>query len=118
LPVIEEQATPEAYVAAGVDALLVDAVDTSEGFMRMGGTGKVADWQAAAKVVRSVDVPVFLAGGIGPDNIVAGLQAVRPDGVDLCSGVEAEKGKKDAEKVRALIENFRAGVSEFYRGEM
>jgi len=94
------------YVDAGADALLVDSADRSEGFLRMGGTGKVTDWQAAATVVRESKVPVFLAGGIDPGNVQQAVPAVRPYGIDLCSGVEAVKGKKDPEKVRALVENL------------
>jgi phosphoribosylanthranilate isomerase len=111
LPVHGGQKTPEAYVEAGADALLIDAVDTSEGFTRFGGTGKVADWQAAAKVKRQVGVPVFLAGGIRPDNVADAICTVRPDGIDLCSGVEAAKGKKDPEKMRLLIENFNRAIA-------
>jgi len=112
LPVQGDQAGPEAYVDAGVDALLIDAVDTSEGFTRFGGTGKVADWHVAAEVVQKVGVPVFLAGGIRPDNIADAIASVRPEGIDLCSGVEAEKGKKDPEKMRLLVENFNKAVKD------
>ena len=76
LPSGHGQASAEDYVRAGVDALLIDTVDTSEGFSRMGGTGKVADWAMASSVVRAVSVPVFLGGGIDPDNVAAGLQQV------------------------------------------
>ena len=93
---------------AGADTLLVDSVDTSEGFTRMGGTGKVADWNAVAELIEKVSVPVFLAGGIGPENVESALIKVQPYGVDLCSGVEASKGIKDSEKVRSLIKNFMA----------
>jgi phosphoribosylanthranilate isomerase len=111
LPPAPGQSSPEAYVKAGADALLVDSSDTSRGFLRLGGTGKVGDWRAAAALVAGASVPVFLAGGIGPDNVEKALVEVRPHGIDLSSGVEgARKGKKDPEKVRALIENFRRAV--------
>jgi phosphoribosylanthranilate isomerase len=111
LPVGHGQACPEDYITAGVDALLIDTVDTTEGFVRMGGTGKVADWAVATSVVESVSVPVFLGGGIDPENVADGLLQVRPHGIDLCSGVEKRKGKKDAAKLRRLVAGFRAAVA-------
>jgi phosphoribosylanthranilate isomerase len=108
LPPAAGQAPPEAYVDAGADALLLDTVDSSEGFVRLGGTGKVADWDAAAAIVGRVDIPVFLAGGIDPDNVAEALFKVRPCGIDLCSGVEAYKGRKDPDKLTALITNFKS----------
>jgi phosphoribosylanthranilate isomerase len=108
LPAVEGQASVEAYVDAGADVLLVDSVDSSEGFLRMGGTGKVADWAAVALVIASVSVPVFLAGGIGPDNVRQAIEALHPYGIDLCSGVEASRGEKDPEKIEALVGSIRA----------
>lgn len=116
LPVAAGQASAMEYVEAGADILLVDSVDTSEGFARMGGTGKVADWSAVAGLVEKVSVPVFLAGGIGPHNVENALIQMRPYGVDLCSGVEAFKGKKDPEKVRSLIKNFKAAQAKIEGG--
>jgi phosphoribosylanthranilate isomerase len=108
LPAVEGQASVEAYVDAGADALLVDTADTSEGFLRMGGTGKVADWDAVARVIAAVSVPVFLAGGISPDNVGRAIETLHPHGIDLCSGVEASRGRKDAEKIRALVRSVHA----------
>jgi phosphoribosylanthranilate isomerase len=116
LPLTLGQASPEDYVEAGVDALLVDSSDTSEGFLRLGGTGKVADWKAAANIVTKIPIPVFLAGGISPENIASALQEVHPFGVDLCSGVEAFKGKKDPQKIRTLIDNFNAATKRLEKG--
>lgn len=111
LPAVPGQAAPDAFVQAGADALLVDSSDTSQGFLRLGGTGKVADWSAAAGLVGRVPVPVFLAGGIGPENVERALLEVCPYGIDLCSGVEVEKGRKDPEKLRALIDNFERAAA-------
>ena len=110
LSLVSGQASPEEYVKAGADALLVDSVDTSEGFQRLGGTGKVADWKAAAAMVKAVSIPVFLAGGINPENVEKAITEVRPHGIDLCSGVEASRGKKDPEKLRNLVKNFRSAI--------
>jgi len=116
LPIATGQASAREYVEAGADILLVDSVDTSEGFTRMGGTGKVADWNAVAELIEKVSVPVFLAGGIGPENVESALITVRPYGVDLCSGVEALKGKKDPDKVRFLIKNFKSAQEKIKGG--
>lgn len=111
LPAAPGPASPEEYVEAGVDAFLIDSCDTSEGFLRRGGTGKVGDWRAAAALVEESRVPVFLAGGIGPDNVASALVEVRPHGIDLCSGVEASKGRKDPEKLKALVDAFRSAAT-------
>ena len=101
----------EAYIEAGADALLIDSMDTKEGFVRFGGTGKLADWKAAAAVVEKSPAPVFLAGGIDPFNVADALMEVRPAGIDLCSGVEASKGIKDPDKVSDLVRNFQAAAA-------
>lgn len=100
-------AEAKAFLDAGVDKFLVDTVDVSDGFARMGGTGKVGDWAAAAKLVEMLDVPVFLAGGIKPGNVADAIRQVRPFGVDLASGVESSPGIKDPDKVHQLIANAR-----------
>jgi phosphoribosylanthranilate isomerase len=116
LPIASGQVSPEEYVQSGADALLVDSVDSTEGLLRMGGTGKVADWKVAAAIVEAVSVPVFLAGGLNPENVEKAVLEVRPFGIDLCTGVEASKGKKDPEKLRTLVENFNAAISKMGRG--
>ena len=115
LPSVEGQSDPQAYARAGVDALLVDRVDTSEGQERMGGTGKTVDWESAAAIVQSAAIPVFLGGGIDAANIAEALLRVRPFGMDLCSGVEAQKGRKDPKKLAQLVTNFKRAASSIER---
>lgn len=92
----------EEYDGAGVDGFVLD---TSSGGM-YGGTGKRSDWTAAAEVVRRATLPVFLAGGINPDNVAEAVRVPGIYGVDLASGVEETKGKKSEEKIKRLIEEI------------
>lgn len=87
-----------------VDAYLIDTYSSSA----PGGTGKVGDWQRARDFIASTTRPVWLAGGLTPTNIRDAIQAVRPWGVDVSSGVEYTPGRKDIAKVRAFIEACRA----------
>ena len=93
----------KSYESAGADAIVIDTV--SKG--RYGGTGKTANWDIAKDLVMSVCVPVFLAGGINPENVREAILKVDPYGVDLASGVEIEKGKRDPEKVKKLMAEIR-----------
>ena len=86
-----------------VDAFLVDSYSAES----PGGTGRVGDWNQARGFVQSQDTPVLLAGGLTPDNVREAIRAVEPWGVDVSSGVEAEPGKKDIDRVRLFIEQCR-----------
>ena len=71
-----------------------------------GGTGHVTDWTMAATI--AAQYPIMLAGSLTPANVVEAIRAVNPWGVDVSSGVEAEKGKKDHEKVKQFVNNVRS----------
>jgi phosphoribosylanthranilate isomerase len=81
-----------------VRAFLVDAHDP----VRYGGTGKTCDWNLAGKA--AARHPLILAGGLNGANILPALEAVHPMAVDISSGVEANTGKKDHEKMRSVID--------------
>jgi len=66
-----------------------------------GGTGHVTDWTMAASLAGHYRI--MLAGSLTPDNVAEAIEAVKPWGVDVSSGVEREKGKKDHGKVREFI---------------
>ncbi len=85
-------------------SLLIDAFHPTE----RGGTGKIADWDLAAQLARRY--PILLAGGLTPQNVAAAVRTVRPLGVDVSSGVEASKGKKDPAKVRAFVEQVKLAI--------
>jgi len=98
----------ESYEAAGADGIVLDAKAVVDGRERRGGTGQATDWDAAAEIIRRSRLPVLLAGGINPENVAAAVQATRPFAVDLSTGAESEKCRKDPAKVRAIIERVRA----------
>ena len=90
------------YSNAGASAILVDAREISPNGTIYGGTGQVADWNGARELVEA-SFRVILAGGLNPQNVARAIETVRPWMVDVASGVEAQKGVKDAEKVRAFL---------------
>jgi phosphoribosylanthranilate isomerase len=85
--------------ASAAEAFLVD---TPAGAQR-GGTGRSFDWS----LVRGLAGKIVLAGGLGPDNVAEAIRQVRPWGIDACSRLESAPGRKDAAKVRALIQAVR-----------
>lgn len=88
-----------------VDAIIVDTLD-KEGD-RVGGTGKSHDWNISQQVVASSKRPVFLAGGLGPDNVRKAIKFVKPYGVDANSCLKASNGYKDENKVSDFIFNAK-----------
>ncbi len=88
--------------SAHVDALLLDSGNPKAAVKTLGGTGKVHNWQLSREIVRSVNVPVFLAGGLNAGNVAEAIQTVQPFGVDICSGVRTE-GKLDEGKLRDFV---------------
>ncbi|MGB3535074.1 MAG: phosphoribosylanthranilate isomerase [Microcoleaceae cyanobacterium] len=84
-----------------VDQLLLDAYHPEQ----LGGTGKTLNWQSLQQFRPSC--PWLLAGGLRPDNIQQALNILRPDGIDLSSGVETSPGNKDLTKVARLFEAIK-----------
>ncbi len=80
------------------DAILLDAFDPE----KYGGTGLTFNWN----VIGHIGKRIFLAGGINPDN-AAGAVELGVYGIDICSGIESEPGKKDHKKMKKLFENIR-----------
>jgi phosphoribosylanthranilate isomerase len=86
--VLGEAAVSEARALAPlVDAVLLDSGDPTQPVKTLGGTGRTHDWALSRAIVDALSVPVWLAGGLRPDNAAAAIDAVRPHGLDLCSGV-------------------------------
>ncbi|HEX3628416.1 MAG TPA: phosphoribosylanthranilate isomerase [Verrucomicrobiae bacterium] len=80
------------------DAYLLDAYSSTT----LGGTGERFNWDLAVEA-HKFGKPIFLAGGLTPENVAGAIRKVRPFGVDVSSGVESGPGKKDHEKIRAFI---------------
>ena len=95
-------------MARSVDALLLDSGVSGADFSALGGTGKIHDWAISRAIVDAVSVPVWLAGGLNPENVGRGIETVRPYGVDLCSGVRSE-GALDRSKLRRFMAAVRSG---------
>ena len=84
------------------DAYLLDAYSPEA----RGGTGKKFNWDLAVEA-QKFGKPIFLAGGLTPENVAAAVRKVRPFGVDVSSGVESSPGKKDHAKIRAFVAAVR-----------
>lgn len=93
-------------LAGWVDALLLDSGRPSATVRELGGTGRVHDWSVSARIVQHSAVPVFLAGGLRPDNVEEAIRSVRPFGVDLCTGVR-EDGRLHPETLEAFMAAVR-----------
>ena len=85
-----------------VHAFLLDSGRPNAAVAELGGTGRAHDWQISKKFVAATDKPVFLAGGLNPQNVGAAISTVAPYGVDLCSGVRTA-GRLDQRKLQAFM---------------
>ncbi len=90
----------------GANAILVDSPAP--------GSGEVFDWALAEGA--PLGMRVMLAGGLTPENVAVAIEAVRPWGVDVSTGVEASPGRKDPRKLKAFMEAARSSSSAPYRG--
>jgi phosphoribosylanthranilate isomerase len=98
------------HTDAGIACAMIDArIDG-----RPGGTGNTVGWRAARAIVDTMSTQVVLAGGLTPENIGDAIDAVRPRGVDVSSGIESSGGIKDPQRMRAFV---RAARLAFTRNE-
>lgn len=101
----EESLLQVASISSFVDYVLLDSGTPNAETKILGGTGKTHNWDISARIVSETGTPVFLAGGLNPDNVGEAIRRVRPYGVDLCSGVRTN-GKLDPEKLKAFMNNI------------
>ena len=97
-------------IVGSVDALLLDSGNQKLAVKELGGTGRTHDWSISRKIVESVRIPVFLAGGLNPENVASAIREVRPFGVDVCSGLRTD-GHLDEGKVAAFFESVETAVA-------
>jgi phosphoribosylanthranilate isomerase len=97
-------------VAPLVDAILLDSGNPNLPVKELGGTGRVHDWNLSRTIREHVTIPVYLAGGLRPDNVAEAIRVVRPYAVDLCSGVRTN-GNLDEAKLSAFFSQVSSAQS-------
>jgi len=97
----------QAWSAAGVDTILLDAAATGE----FGGTGKSIDWALMPQLQASSGRPLALAGGLTPANVGKALQVSQVNIVDVASGVESPKGVKCPDLVKQFVHQARTALN-------
>ena len=102
---IRDAASLELLPHYTTDAWLLDTYSAGQ----RGGTGEIFNWEIAVEA-RKLGRPVFIAGGLTPENVAEAVRRVQPFGVDVSSGVESAPGRKDAAKVRAFVEAVRSAA--------
>ncbi len=96
---------PEDVLQYSTDAILLDAYNPKE----PGGTGETFDWEIAKKMEKMKNTlpNLYVAGGISSKNVGIALNQFQPFAIDVCSGIESEKGKKDKVKTINLIKRVK-----------
>jgi len=103
-----EDAIADAQAAAGcVHAILLDSGEPDLPVKRLGGTGRTHDWDVSRRIREAVPIPLWLAGGLRPDNVGEAIRRVGPFGVDVCSGVRTD-GALDPDKLARFVAAVRA----------
>lgn len=102
--VLDESSIDEAVrISEEVDTLLLDSGNPNLATKELGGTGRTHNWTLSRKIVEQSKVPVFLAGGLTPENVREARDIVNPFGLDVCSGVRTDR-KLDPRKLRAFFD--------------
>ncbi|MGI8638668.1 MAG: phosphoribosylanthranilate isomerase [Pyrinomonadaceae bacterium] len=99
---------PEDVLQYEVDAVLLDAYSPKE----HGGTGEIFDWEVAKKV-QQIFPKMYLAGGLKHENVHLAVRDVKPFAVDVCSGIESQKGEKDKIKLINFVIKAKTNLEEF-----
>jgi phosphoribosylanthranilate isomerase len=97
-----ESVEEAARVATQVDAILIDSGNQKLAVKELGGTGRTHDWKLSREIRERIGIPLFLAGGLTPENVGQAVRDVGPFGLDVCSGVRTD-GKLDATKLRRFF---------------
>jgi phosphoribosylanthranilate isomerase len=97
-----ESVEEAAQAAAHVDAILLDSGNRKLAVKELGGTGRTHDWTLSRAIRERIGIPLFLAGGLTPQNVAEAIEEVGPFGLDVCSGVRTD-GKLDATKLKRFF---------------
>jgi phosphoribosylanthranilate isomerase len=89
-------------VAPHVDAVLLDSGNPFLKTKELGGTGRTHDWSVSRRICERVQIPVYLAGGLTPDNVKEAINQVHPYALDVCSGVRTN-GRLDEHKLETFF---------------
>jgi phosphoribosylanthranilate isomerase len=100
---VRDEASLRNMLEYPTEAWLLDAYSPG----KPGGTGETFNWDLALRA-QAMGRPIFLAGGLTPENVAHAVRSVRPYGVDVSSGVEAAPGRKEHAKVRLFIQSAKA----------
>jgi len=87
------------------DAIVLDSFDKATN--KIGGTGKIHNWDISRRIVDEYKVPIILAGGLTPENVKGAVRVVRPEGVDVKSGTKGKDGYKDASRIELFIKRAK-----------
>ncbi len=105
--VIGKESIDEAIaVSPYVDYILLDSGNPNLEIKKLGGTGKVHNWEISTTIRKEVEVPIYLAGGLNSENVGEAIDVVKPYGVDVCSGVRAN-GKLSKEKLEGFFQAIK-----------
>jgi phosphoribosylanthranilate isomerase len=110
VPVVKAVRVKDSHSLAALASYEVSAFLLDSASPGYGGSGAAFDWSVAAEAARVV--PVWLAGGLTPENVAEAVRTVRPLGVDVASGVEASPGVKDQQKLERFIAAAKAALEE------
>ena len=85
-----------------IHAFLLDSGRPNREVPELGGTGRTHDWRISAEFVTKSRKPVYLAGGLSPENVSAAVLQVNPFGLDLCSGIREPNRALNEQKLSAF----------------
>jgi phosphoribosylanthranilate isomerase len=109
--VIGGNALDEARSAAEeADAILLDSGNPSKRVKELGGTGRTHDWTLSRAIRDEINIPVWLAGGLTPDNVVEAVRQVQPFGVDVCSGLRID-GCLDEDRLSRFVHHLETEMT-------
>ncbi len=107
LHVLDEKIIGEAErLMYEVDALLLDSGNPNLRIKTLGGTGNTHNWEISKRIVTNSKIPVWLAGGLKPENVQEAIKTVQPYGLDLCSGVRMN-GNLNKDKMLSFFANVQ-----------